>query len=161
MLLVLKNKFLSLVLFIIIVVALFMVAGKYYIDDKEKEMTAVLVENCRVQEKPCVVNIDDLKLHVSFAQNIYYLKPFNIVISATDDSDISSIQLDFKMKNMEMGVNRFQLKRDIKKPGHWQGKALLPVCVTGRADWYSELEVTTKKGRYQIILPIVVKQASR
>ena len=161
MLLVLKNKFLSLVLFIIIVVALFMVAGKYYIDDKEKEMTAVLVENCRVQEKPCVVNIDDLKLHVSFAKNIYYLKPFNIAISAVDDSNINSMQLDFKMKNMDMGVNQFQLKRDIKKPGYWHGKALLPICVTGRADWYSELDVTTKKGRYQIILPILVKQASR
>jgi len=161
MVFVLKNKFISLALFIIIVVVLFRVVDKYNVIHKEKELTQVLVENCRVQDKPCIVNIGDLNLRISFAKNIYYLKPFNIAISAVDDSNINSMQVDFKMKNMDMGVNQFQLKRDIKKPGYWHGKALLPICVTGRADWYSELDVTTKKGRYQIILPILVKQASR
>jgi len=157
----LKKNFLTLVFFITIIVALFIVADKYLIDIKEKELTQVFVENCQVQDNPCVVNIDDLKINVSFEKNIYYLKPFNMSISTLNASDLTSIYVDFKMKNMDMGVNRFQLKRDIQKFGYWQGIALLPICVTGRADWYSELEVTTKKGRYQIILPIFVRQPPR
>ena len=158
---ILKNKFVILVFLIIIIVSLFIAADKYNFYHKEKELPQVLVENCLVQDKPCVANIDDLKLRISFAKNIYYLKPFDISISTSNASEPTSISVDFKMKNMDMGVNRFQLKRDANKSDLWQGKALLPICVTGRADWYSELEVTTKKGRYQIILPILVKQPPR
>lgn len=158
---VLKNKLLTIIFFVTIFVVLFIVANKYSGDNIEKEPTQVSVEHCQVQEQPCVVNINDLELNIYFEKNIYYLKPFNIAISSINDSDLISVYVDFKMKNMNMGVNRFQLKRDVNKPENWQGKALLPICVTGRADWYSELEVTTKKGRYQISLPIFVKQPSR
>jgi len=157
----LKNKLLIFVLFITIISTLFVVADKYNVDNAEKELIQVFFENCQVQDNPCVVTVDDLKIYISFEKNIYYLKPFNISISTLNTSDLTSIYVDFKMKNMDMGVNRFQLKRDPQKSGYWQGIALLPICVTGRADWYSELEVTTKKGRYQIILPIFVKQPAR
>ena len=65
------------------------------------------------------------------------------------------------MKNMNMGVNRFKLikpsSKNIKKL--WTGKALLPVCITGRADWFAELELISKKKKYMISFPISVKQA--
>jgi len=155
-----KNKF-PILGSLITIIALFIVVDKYNFDRKEKELTQVLVENCQVQDEPCVANIGELELSISFVKNIYYLKPFDISISTSNASELISISVDFKMKNMDMGVNRFQLKRDANKAELWQGKALLPICVTGRADWYSELEVTTKKGRYQIILPILVKQPPR
>ena len=61
-----------------------------------------------------------------------------------------------------MGVNRFLLKKTNfrNEKQKWQGKALLPICVTGRADWVSELEVVTQKSKYVFSFPIFVKQAS-
>ena len=63
---------------------------------------------------------------------------------------------------MNMGVNRFSLRKaEIKNQKQkWQGKALLPVCVTGRADWLAELEVVTNQSKYIIAIPLSVKQAS-
>ena len=61
------------------------------------------------------------------------------------------------MNNMNMGVNRFLLKRDNKSI--WKGKALLPICVTGRADWLSEIEILTTKNKYIISIPILVKKS--
>jgi len=95
-------------------------------------------------------------------KNIYYLKKFNVDIwvESKKNTNIESIHIDFKMKNMNMGVNHFilnKIKSENKKQ-KWQGKMLLPVCVTRRADWFSELAVITKQKKYILEFPILVKK---
>ena len=131
-------------------------------DVDNRVITQMISENCNAQQSACTVKLDDFKLNVSFEKNIYYLKPFTVSVWTENDFPLESVYINFKMKNMNMGVNRFKLKSGaaINNRHHWQGTALLPVCVSGRADWFSELDVVTKKGRYRLIFPLLVEQVT-
>lgn len=134
----------------------------------EKSITKVTLKNCDIQKAACLFSAENIILEISMDKDIYYLKPFNLSVkrlfnnsSSKDNSNIESIAVDFKMKNMNMGVNRFQLKKvKLKNDDYaWKGKALLPICVTGRADWVSELDILTTDSHYRLIFPVLVKQA--
>jgi len=135
--------------------------------DKKLTVIKMSFEECKPQERVCNVELDGLKLKVSFDKDVFYLKPFNISILLDYKSNnkinkkVESVYIDFKMKTMRMGVNRFLLiATDINKNKQsWQGKALLPVCVTGRAGWFSELEVIMDKKKYILTFPLLVKKA--
>ena len=128
---------------------------------KEKDVIKIQPNNCHIESKECIVDLNELKVRVVFDEDIFYLKPFNVSVTNENSENLKlkSIKIDFKMNNMNMGVNRFLLKNDDNK-SLWQGKALLPICVTGRADWLSEIELATKNTRYLISLPILVKKSS-
>lgn len=130
----------------------------------EKKLIKVPSETCNAQQQICKFEVDNFKLELLFDKNIFYLKKFNVSawVEKNKDLNIESIQVEFKMKNMNMGINRFILTKTITKneKQNWQGKALLPVCITGRADWISALEVTTNKNRYIFSIPIGVKRES-
>jgi len=150
-------------LFVILIITLFIfIPNNPPIENiKEKVIINVSPEKCNIESKVCIIEKMDFKIKISFDDNIYYLKPF--VVSVIDENKVNnkleSIQVDFKMKNMNMGVNRFMLKKSILKNNVqlWQGKALLPICVTGRADWISEFDLQTKNKNYSIRLPVQVK----
>ena len=78
----------------------------------------------------------------------------------SSDFNVDKIFVDFKMKNMNMGINRFSLKNDYSdtKNSKWFGIVLLPICVTGRADWIASFEVTTNNNQYLISLPLDIKK---
>ena len=126
---------------------------------KEKDVVIIQPNNCTIESKECVVELNGSKVNILFDENIFYLKPFNVFITNQnlENLKLESIQIDFKMNNMNMGVNRFLLKND-KNKSTWEGKALLPICVTGRADWISEIELITKNNKYLISLPVLVKK---
>lgn len=122
----------------------------------------ISVGNCNVQQKKCKVEFEKFNIEISMDKNIYYLKKFNVDVwvENKEGTNIESIQIDFKMKDMNMGVNHFilnKMKSENKKQ-NWQGNALLPVCVTGRADWFSELTIITKQNKYILEFPILVKK---
>lgn len=130
-------------------------------EDKQRTVINVSIENCTAQQV-CLVNSDEFNIKILFDKNIYYLKPFEVIILTKSkvDIEIKSIQIDFKMKGMNMGVNRFKLSNVNSENNNlkWVGKALLPICVTGRADWFAELEVVTKLNKYIYSVPVLVKQ---
>ena len=152
-------------LFIIAVIAvLIMINIKWSGGSKEQAVIKLPDVKCNAQKKVCKVELDEFNIEISFDNNIYYLKPFNIFVwtEAKTDFNVKSIQVDFKMKNMNMGVNHFSLRKTEfeNKKQKWQGKALLPVCVTGRADWFAELEVVAKQAKYILSIPLSVKKAA-
>lgn len=153
--------FVSIVILIIVSYFIFLDNSSYN-DNEQYKIIRLHVDNCNAQKQACSVDSNDLKIRISFDENIFYLKPF--YISVIDESNvrskIESIQIEFKMKNMDMGINRFLLEKinNENDKGFWKGKALLPICVAGRADWVSELNVRTKKYNYIISLPIEVKK---
>lgn len=157
------NKIIPLILlFIIIVTYQFL----HWSNQNNKVITKnITIKDCEVQKKTCSVNLDGLIAKISFDENIFYLKKFNVsvFVENTNNSIIDSIQLDFKMKGMNMGVNRFKLTETQinNNKSFWRGKALLPVCVTGRADWFSVLEIVFNKQKYIITFPVYVKKSTR
>ena len=157
------NKIIVLLLFFFVVV-LITQDVKWLSESNQLKVVKIAVEECNAQKQVCITETDEFKLGVLFDRNIFYLNPFNVKVWTENKNDINieSVQIDFKMKNMNMGVNRFLLKKTNfrNEKQKWQGKALLPICVTGRADWVSELEVVTQKSKYVFSFPIFVKQAS-
>ena len=129
---------------------------------EQRKIIRLQVDKCNAQKQKCSVNLNGHKIRISFDENVFYLKPFYISVSDenNDSNNIESIQIDFKMKNMNMGVNRFLLEKIHSENNQpfWKGKALLPICVTGRADWVSELNIVTKDYNYIISLPLLVKK---
>ena len=122
----------------------------------------ISIDKCNVQQKKCKLELGRFNVEISMDKNIYYLKKFNVDIwlESKENTIIESIQVNFKMKNMNMGVNHFilnKIKSDNKKQ-NWQGSALLPVCVTGRADWFSELNIVTNQNKYIMEFPVLVKK---
>jgi hypothetical protein len=57
------------------------------------------------------------------------------------------------MVGMDMGVNRFHLRR--KADQRWQGKVILPLCTTGRSDWIATVEIETEPP-YSVQFPLTV-----
>ena len=156
----LNKSTISLVFVIILVATFIFIQNKNEtVTFKEKDVVKIQPKNCNLESKECVVELNEIKVKILFDENIYYLKPFNVSVmnENLNNLKLESIYVDFKMNNMNMGVNRFLLKNDDDK-SIWQGKALLPICVTGRADWLSEIELATKTNKYLISLPISVKK---
>lgn len=154
----LSNK--VIILFIIFFISILIVQPFFLKDNNNLTIKKISAEDCRVQQNPCTINLDGLELEVSFDKHIYYLKKFNISVVAGKEHNpvINSIHVNFKMKNMNMGVNRFTLSKiNVKNNKQsWESEAILPVCVTGRADWISELEVITDKTKYIVSFPFYV-----
>lgn len=129
---------------------------------EQRKIVRLHIDKCDAQKNECSVDLNELKIKISFDENIFYLKPFyvSVIDENKEHSKTESIQIEFKMKNMDMGVNRFMLEKITTENNKllWKGKALLPICVTGRADWISEFTVVTKKYNYIVSLPISVKK---
>lgn len=51
-----------------------------------------------------------------------------------------AVTLRFDMVGMDMGVNQYRLQ--VIDKGVWQAQVMLPVCVTGRRDWFATVRVT-------------------
>ncbi|MFK5914793.1 MAG: hypothetical protein QM484_10485 [Woeseiaceae bacterium] len=115
---------------------------------------------CEPQKQKCRIKGEDFNLDFMLDENIYYLKPFNVSAWLNSSIEVMSITTNFKMTNMNMGINRFKLMKE--KPEHvlqkYSGKALLPICVTGRADWIVEMIIELEKVKYLYTFPILVKK---
>ena len=151
-------------IFLFIIVAIIFLGSKLPIQSKERTIIKIPVENCNTQKQTCIVDLYELKIGISLDKNIFYLKKFDVSIwtEVKKNYDIDSVYIDFKMNNMNMGVNRFMLLKvnSENNKQQWQGAALLPICVTGRADWFSELEVVTKQTKYILTFPLNVKRSN-
>ena len=65
--------------------------------------------------------------------------PFAIEASHVPDS-VQSISASFQMKDMDMGFNRFELRKQAN--GTWRVNGVyLPVCVAGRHDWQVKWQI--------------------
>ena len=160
-----KNKMISALIISLILLVIVFQSSNLRNNIKELTIIKMPIENCMPQERICNIKINDIEVSVSFEKEIFYLKPFKVSLFSENKNSngIDAVYIDFKMRNMDMGVNRFLLSGTDSKNNkqNWQGKALLPICVTGRADWYSELEIIIDKKKYIVSFPLTVMQAAR
>ena len=155
-----KNIFIFVFIFVLFVFAIIRV--NVFSEDANNKLKPVYisVEDCNIQEKKCKISLGKFSVDISVDENIYYLKKFDVDVFIKERKKIESVQIYFKMKNMNMGNNHFIFNKvgSDNESQHWQASALLPICVAGRADWFSELEVVTKNNKYIISFPILVKK---
>jgi hypothetical protein len=161
------NKYiLAGLVFIFIFIIFFYITKTKIESGKIIESAKVIAQQseCKPQGQVCKIRVGKFIAEIEIDKNVFYLKPFNVNvrIDKSEIQNIKSVYVDFKMKGMDMGVNRFNLHRKdtSEKLVNWEGKALLPICVTGRVDWFSEVEILTNKEKYIFSLPLEVKKSN-
>ena len=152
----LNNRFKLAAIFSVVII--FIVIYNILPDVKNKIITKTTATTCDIQKGVCQLTVNNTKIKVYTAKNIYYLKPFDFLVTVEKNEgfDIDSIYVDFKMNNMNMGVNRFKLQSEDGRL--WQGKALLPVCVSGRAEWLAEVDIMAAETQHRFLFPIIVEK---
>jgi len=130
-------------------------------ENKKLPATKISLENCYRTKQVCKFKTDEFKIKILLDKNIYYLKKFNVDVwlDRKKDAHVKAVTFNFRMTNMNMGFNHFKLKQK-NNSQQWHGTALLPICVTGRADWVSELNIITQENHYIFSFPVSVKKVS-
>lgn len=97
----------------------------------------------KVQPIPCINPVagctfvhHGVPARIRFSVTPETMKPFVISLS---HPALSQASASFQMTGMDMGFNRYDLKRG--PDGYWTARVVLPVCTDSRADWVAELKL--------------------
>lgn len=98
---------------------------------------------CDIQQGPCTVRTSD-GLTVEFdiqPKPVAVMSALNFIVvirqPANSARSVSSVALDLSMPGMYMGPNQPLLKRT--GPGRYEGKGIIPKCITGNKTWRAEI----------------------
>jgi len=99
-----------------------------------------VVAHCADLHQGCDAVLAGKTVHVSMQGDLKALTPFLVQVEARG---VEKVEARFTMEGMDMGFNLYILRT--VKPGIFQGRVTLPVCVTGRRDWIMQLELDGKR----------------
>ena len=137
----------------LVVVVLLGVAGAYLkklVSTESQDAIPLQAEsNCDLAKQACVASQDGKSIKVDFSRPVTYLQKIAVAVQLQgyEKESVKKIIIDFSMRDMQMGINRFELKSQ-DATDNWQGMVILPVCVSGRVDWLVKLYVETDTGNY-------------
>lgn len=78
-------------------------------------------------------------VYVKFSDKVEAKKPFDIVLRNVPET-AQEITVSFSMKDMDMGFNRFNIRR--QDDGTWAAKQIrLPMCVENRHDYLADINI--------------------
>lgn len=126
-------------------------------DDTPASATALTVAaDCDSARQTCSARAADLEIELCLGPPVRPMEAFEIRVlnprNALDDD--AQITLEFQMRDMDMGLNRYRLEH--AADGEWRGRAILPMCVSGRSDWLAKLEIAQGGHRWTAELPFTV-----
>lgn len=115
---------------------------------REEATAPALALECPAPAQGCGATVAMKPVQVRLDGPLRTLKPFQVRVDAPG---FDQIEANFTMPGMNMGFNRYTLKRDAT--GHHHVQVLLPTCISGRGDWVMTLEFD---GRERLALPVVL-----
>ena len=78
-------------------------------------------------------------VYVKFSDKLEIKQPFDIVLKNVPETT-QEITVSFSMKDMDMGFNRFNIRR--QDDGTWAAKQIrLPMCVENRHDYLADINI--------------------
>ena len=78
-------------------------------------------------------------VYVKFSDKLEIKQPFDIVLKNVPETT-QEITVSFSMKDMDMGFNRFNIRR--QNDGTWAAKQIrLPMCVENRYDYLADINI--------------------
>jgi hypothetical protein len=104
---------------------------------------------CDLQKSPCEAALPGggtVRLSIT-PRPIPMVAPLQLEVALAGRS-ASKVEVDFAGVNMNMGLNRPQLKA--LGDGRFSGEGTLPVCVTGSMDWQATLLLETDRERIAV-----------
>ncbi len=109
-----------------------------------QQATRLALANCDLQQGPCTTPLPGGG-SVTLAFSPLPVRPmqdFSFRLTA-DGVEIEKAALSFAGVGMNMGLNRFELRRD---GDAFVGQGILPVCVRNRMDWEVQARISTAQG---------------
>lgn len=106
---------------------------------------AALDPACDLRQGPCRVRLRDgreIGLEIT-PRGIPVVRPLRVIV-LLQGIDARGVQVDFAGVDMNMGYNRVSLHE--VRPGRYEGKAMLPVCVRHRMRWEAKVLVHSPGG---------------
>ena len=143
----------------IIFVVLFTFLPKHYSEyisnSSESDKKIIYMKklnDCNIYTDGCTFLDEERQIKIKFTGEVRTMKSFGISTKFENfNNTIDNVSVTFKMKSMDMGLNKFSLnKQDISSgiSGLWLGNILLPICVSKRSDWEMQLNIETEKNIY-------------
>lgn len=114
--------------------------------------------DCDSARQACAARGEDLEFELRLGPSVRPMEAFDVRLRGLRgalDAD-AQISVEFQMRGMDMGLNRYRLEP--AADGAWQGRAMLPVCTTGRSDWIARVEIAQRGRRWTAELPFSVAQ---
>jgi len=138
---------------------LFIFLPKYYSDyinnssAHDKKITQMKkLNDCNIYTDGCTFLDEERQIKIKFTGEVRTMKSFGISTKFENfNNTIDNVSVTFKMKSMDMGLNKFSLNRqDISNEISelWLGNILLPICVSKRSDWEMQLKIENEKNIY-------------
>lgn len=96
---------------------------------------------CNPLGRACTARDATMVVALELPDAVKPLSPFpvQVQLAGVGAATVESVAVSFTMPDMNMGFNRFELRRQATHT--WRGEALLPVCSMGRRDWRATVEV--------------------
>ena len=150
---------------LVIVIIVGIISAKYFQNvtsvntDNRKVIQLLMTNNCDLNKLECRLfsGRDVIRLKFNGAPRTMH-KFFLELNMGGFDKKIESMSVQFSMKSMDMGVNRFNIQRQSPTNNtYWQTSVLLPVCTSKRTDWEMQLEVATNDSVYKAVIPLQIK----
>lgn len=113
--------------------------------------------DCDSARQACIAHGKDLEIELRLGPPVRPMEAFEISLRdlrGTLAAD-AQISVEFQMRGMDMGLNRYRLER--AADGGWRGRAILPVCTSGRSDWLAAVDVVQHGRRWMAQMPFEVK----
>lgn len=138
-----KNKLAKLKLhypiLIIAVVLLLLIGGKWYYSVLRPTLPTSYVANCNITTEGCMFNQTAKIQLIGVGNN---KTPFKVRIEYLPEQT-QQVSVSFKMRDMDMGFNRFDLNR--LGQGTWEiNSVYLPLCRNERHDWIIEWTIDSQ-----------------
>lgn len=105
---------------------------------------------------PCGALTEALGVRLQLQPPVRPLRAFDamLALSGPQGAAVDQVQLEFVMDGMEMGSNRYTMVRE--NEGHWRARVTLPICTTGRTDWWARVRVQSDQTLYRAQFPFQV-----
>lgn len=125
-------------------------AAKSYL--AKPDLAAVSILACADITQSC----GNERFTVQFSEAPQVMKPLHLNLHMNRAEAVKNIHVDFAMRSMEMGLNRYRLIQ-ANQSGDWQAEVTLPICVQGRSDWNMLIEIDYGNGIKRFQLPFAAK----
>lgn len=101
----------------------------------------------RCHSRVCTTQANERRVTLRFHETPNPLKPFafDVSLQGFPEDDVRGVQIAFLMRGMDMGRNLYRLQPG---PEGYTGRAVLPICTSGRSDWIAEVRIETPHKRY-------------
>lgn len=122
--------------------------------DEPATLVQAEAKGCDAALAECRIRLEGVAVTLKLGSGVEPLKPFAIRATIEAAEQPEQVVIDFQMRDMEMGLNRYRL---LPQQGEWQGRATLPVCSASRMDWDALLEFTLAGRAYRLHFPFTTQ----